>query len=94
MTNTTKTLLGISLTAFAFGITHMLWGVGTPLGAVFLGLFMISKILEKETALFDEEEQLRITLAEGNRASAPKRQNLVRREHRGRSQLSAARHSS
>ncbi len=83
MTKTTKILLAISLTAFAVGFTNILWGVGTPLGAVFLGLFLISKLLEKETTLFDEEQRLRITLAERNTASCacmwdrPSRNRLI-----------------
>jgi len=31
-----------------------------PAGAIFLGLFMISLVLEKETALFDQEHSLAV----------------------------------
>jgi hypothetical protein len=71
MTNTTKTLLTISVTAFLVGTTGALWGIGTPVGAIFLGLCMISKILEKESALFDSEQRLRWNLAEGTQSSSP-----------------------
>src|SRR5437773_3102860 len=60
MTTTTKTLLAISLGGFALGaFTNVLWGIGTPIGAIFFGLFLISKLLEKEVAKFDEEQRLR-----------------------------------
>jgi hypothetical protein len=59
MTKTTKILLIVAIVAFGLGFTDILWGVGKPLGAIFLGLFLISKILEKEAAKFDEEETLR-----------------------------------
>jgi hypothetical protein len=72
MTKPTKILLTISLMAFAIGCTDVLWGLGKPLGAVFFGLFLISKVLEKEVALFNEEEQLRFTLAQQNTTAARK----------------------
>jgi hypothetical protein len=59
MTKTTKILLIVAIVAFGLGFTDILWGVGKPVGAIFLGLFLISKILEKEAAKFDEEETLR-----------------------------------
>ena len=61
MTTTTKTLLAVSLAGFAVGaFTNVLWGMGTPIGAVCLGLFVISKLLEKEVAKFDEEQRLNL----------------------------------
>ena len=63
MTTTTKTLLAISLIGFAIGaFTNVLWGIGTPLGAVFFGLFLISKLLEKEVTQFDAEQRLHGTV--------------------------------
>jgi len=56
MTIKTKLLLILSLIAFAVGFTDLYWGVGKPIGAILLGLFMIFKVLEKEAALFDQEE--------------------------------------
>jgi len=63
MTKTTKILLAISLTGFAIGCTTLLWGIGTPVGAIFLGFFLISKLLAKEVALFDQEERERFDQA-------------------------------
>lgn len=66
MTKTTKNLLGISIAcliiglAFATGILNahdvVALYVFLPLGAVFLGLFLIFRMLEKETALYDQEQ--------------------------------------
>ena len=56
MTIKTKLLLALSLVAFALGFTDLYWGVGRPIGAILLGLFMIFKVLEKEAALFDQEQ--------------------------------------
>jgi hypothetical protein len=63
MTRTTKILLACSLAAFALGFTDILWGLGRPVGAILFGFFMISKVLEKETALYDEEQRLRLVEA-------------------------------
>jgi hypothetical protein len=67
MTRTTKILLACSLAAFALGFTDILWSMGRPVGAILFGLFLISKVLEKETALYDQEQRLR--LAEATRVS-------------------------
>ena len=72
MTKITKILLGVSLVGFALGFTGVLWGIGTPVGAIFFGLFLISKLLEKEATLFDQERQQRLVLAERERTSAPR----------------------
>jgi len=62
-----KALLAIALVAFVAGVAEGSrpggWGLGVPLGAVFLGLFFITRILEKESARFDEEERVRRGLA-------------------------------
>jgi hypothetical protein len=71
MTNKTKILLAISLTGFATGFSGILWGIGMPVGAIFFGLFMIFKMLEKESALFDEENRRQLTLAEQYQGSVP-----------------------
>ena len=63
MTKTTKILLAVSLSSLALGFTPILWGVGKPIGAIFFGLFLISKILENETALYDEEQHRNAELA-------------------------------
>ena len=65
MTTLTKTLLGLSAAGFAAGFTtDWLWGFAKPAGAIFLGLFLISKMLEKEIAKFDAEETKRLSLAD------------------------------
>jgi hypothetical protein len=66
MTTKTKIVLGVSLTAFSLSLTGALWGIFMPVGAIFLGLFMNFFMLEKEAALFDEEQFLRVALAEKN----------------------------
>ena len=66
MTTKTKIVLGVSLTAFSLSLTEALWGIFMPVGAIFLGLFMNFFMLEKEAALFDEEQCLRVSLAEKN----------------------------
>ena len=69
---TTKFLLSISLTGWVVGFTtNVLWGIGLPVGAVFFGLFLIFKLLEKESALFDEEHHLRMELAAQNSTDNP-----------------------
>lgn len=51
--------LTISLVSFAIGFIStgesIFWYLGLPVGAIFFGLFMIFMILEKETALLDEQ---------------------------------------
>lgn len=63
MKTKSKLLLTISLTTFALGFTNVLWGLGMPIGAICFGLFMVFRILEKETELFDQEEQQRLARA-------------------------------
>ena len=74
-----KVLLAVSLTAFAVGIVVTLgtpniplgWTAVMPLGAVFLGLFLVTFLLQKEVARFDDEEHARLELAERYAAKAP-----------------------
>jgi Zn-dependent membrane protease YugP len=66
MTTKTKALLGISLTSFLISSTGVLWGLFLPVGAIVFGQFMIFNSLGKESALFDEEQRLRRSLAEKN----------------------------
>jgi len=65
MTTKTKLLLSLSLISFAFGFTDILWGVGKPVGAILFGLFLIFKVLEKEAALFDKDEEQHALAAKG-----------------------------
>jgi hypothetical protein len=71
MTTQTKILLGISLAAFAMSLTGVLWGLFLPVGAIFFGLFLISRLLAKEVALYDEEQRQRAALVEKHRGDAP-----------------------
>src|SRR5476651_2277908 len=78
MTILSKTLLAVSVMGFTAGGIIDFGGfsvipavtVALPLGAVFFGLFIISLMMEKEMAKFDEEEAGRMRLAGGN-GSAP-----------------------
>jgi hypothetical protein len=70
MTKTTKILLLISLLAFALGFTGIVWWFGVPIGAIFFGLFLISKMMEKEAALFDAEQRRKVALAEAAKRCA------------------------
>jgi TRAP-type C4-dicarboxylate transport system permease small subunit len=67
MTKTTKTLLILAAVNLVAGLafaTDLLdvhdsavFYVALPLGAIFLGLFLISRMLEKETARYDAEQR-------------------------------------
>jgi hypothetical protein len=67
MNKTTKTLLILSMAGLVVGMAFVtgLLTVGNlvalyvvlPLGTVFFGLFLISLMLEKETALFDNDQR-------------------------------------
>ena len=53
--------LAISLVAFAAGLNSgdsVYLGVGLPVGAFLLGLFLIFSLLEKEVALLDEQKRV------------------------------------
>jgi hypothetical protein len=63
MTTLTKSLLAISVLSFAGSVTGAAWGIFLPFGAVFFGLFLISKVLENEVELFNEEQRQRLVLA-------------------------------
>ena len=81
MTNLTKTLLALSVAGFAIGFTtDVLWGFGKPAGAIFLGLFMLSKMLEKEVASFDAEETQRLIRADNCNAVNSDDRNQHRNE--------------
>ena len=68
-------LLAIALVCFLAGLLENLrpggWALGLPLGAVFLGLAFVTKVFQKESARFDEEERQRHELAERHAAAAP-----------------------
>lgn len=81
MTKLTKILLAISLGGFALGATGTLWGFGLPVGAIFFGWFMVFKMLEKEMAIYDEEQALRFNEAMRNSKGA-QRPSVVERNVR------------
>lgn len=74
MTTLTKTLLALAVLAFVAGVVEGArpggWALGIPLGTVFLGLFFIVRILQKESAEFDEEERQRVAQAERQAGAA------------------------
>jgi hypothetical protein len=72
MTRIPKLLLAVSFAAFAVGSVAAFgnpeiplgWTVMIPLGAVCLGLFLVTFLLQKEVARFDEEELARLAQAD------------------------------
>lgn len=76
MTKMTKILMIVSVACLALGLAFVTGIINAqnmvalyvvlPAGAIFFGLFMIFRMLEKEAALFDEEEQARRAFAEGS----------------------------
>jgi hypothetical protein len=79
MKTLSKTLLVVSATGFTAGSIIDFGGfsvnpsvtVALPLGAVFLGLFMISFMMEKEMAGFDAEEAGKLQLIERGLVALP-----------------------
>jgi hypothetical protein len=59
MTRQTKIILTVSVAAFLISLTGVLWGFFLPVGAITFGLFLISNLLGREMALYDEEQRLR-----------------------------------
>jgi hypothetical protein len=67
-----KFFLTISISALVLGFIVTFsgaafapaWTMALPVGAVSLGLFLIAFMLQNETARFDEEERLKLKLAE------------------------------
>ena len=67
MTKTTKTLLVLTVVNLIAGFLFAsnlidvrnvpVFYVALPAGAIFLGMFVISKLLEKEVAAYDAEQQ-------------------------------------
>jgi len=75
MSRTTKTLLVLSLVGLASGFAFVSGAVNVgeavglyaalPMGAIFFGLFLISKLLEKEVAKYDTELKVLLRTARG-----------------------------
>ena len=77
MTKLPKFFLTVSVTAFAVAFATVgsdnvapAWAVAMPVGAIFLGWFLIAFMLQNEVAQFDEETRLRF---EAMKRSAPAR---------------------
>jgi hypothetical protein len=74
MTNATKIFLALSVIGFAVGgivdfgnfAVNPAWTVAMPVGVIFLGLFLIWFVLEKEMAAFDTEETKKFAIARQN----------------------------
>jgi hypothetical protein len=65
MKKLTKILLAISLLGWVVGFTtNWYYGLGCPIGAMFLGWFLVFKILEKEMELFDDEQNMNLAKAD------------------------------
>jgi cytochrome c-type biogenesis protein CcmH/NrfF len=47
----------------------VLWGLFLPVGVILFGLFLISRMLAREVALFDQEQQARRAKAEQYKTS-------------------------
>ena len=69
MTKLPKFFLTVSITAFAVVFATVgsdnvapAWAVAMPIGAIFLGWFLIAFMLQNEVAQFDEETRLRLEL--------------------------------
>jgi len=87
MTALSKTFLAASVTGFVAGSIidfggfnlNPVWTVALPFGAIAYGLFLISFMLEKEVAKFDEDESKRLQLIKGiHAAPAPKQKPAAR----------------
>jgi hypothetical protein len=86
MTTLSKTLVAISVTGFTAGSVMDFGGfsvipaltVALPLGAFFFGLSLISFMLEKEMAKFDEEESRKLQLIQCSPAApVPKKKRVT-----------------
>ena len=81
MTTTTKTLLLLAFAGLGSGLALDSGLVDAtnasdlfvflPLGAVFFGLFLLSKLLEKETAAFDREREAALAAADAAAVRTP-----------------------
>ena len=71
MTKATKIFFWISALGFAVGAfvdfgpvtVNPMWTVALPVGAIFLGVALISLVMEREMAAFDEEQAARLAHA-------------------------------
>ena len=79
MSTITKNLLVLGLVALAAGVVfntglipvgdRVTLLIALPVGAVLFGLFMISRLLENEAALFDEQQRAAVRVCPAPAAS-------------------------
>ncbi len=73
--------VGLSLLAFAIGFSHarsnVFFDLGFPLGAILFILFLVTQLLEKESALYDEQNRAAV-LAPPASATAPRPRPISR----------------
>jgi hypothetical protein len=69
-----KILLVLSIIAFGIGLSDIgeasQWGLGVPVGAILLALSFIVMVLEKEMALYDDEERRKPTASKSAHSAA------------------------
>lgn len=78
MGKTTKILLALSIGGLTLGLVFVtglvnvetlpVLYVALPAGAILFGLFLISRMLEKETGLYDQEQRKAVTAADAANA--------------------------
>jgi hypothetical protein len=87
MTTLSKTLLAVSVTGLVAGSVidfggfnlNPAWTVALPFGAISYGLFLVSFMLEKEVAKFDEDEANELQLIKDSHPPpAPKQKPAAR----------------
>ena len=70
-----KIFLTVAIVAFVIGFSalaeNMFFYMGRPVGAISFVLFMIFRFLQKETALYDQDQQARIVALPGEARPQP-----------------------
>ena len=83
MSITPKNFLAVSITTFALSFapffTDLIWGILRPVSAVTFIIFIITHMLAREMALYDEEQRRGSgTLNQNNITEAPSRDQMMR----------------
>jgi hypothetical protein len=80
-----KILLTLSIIAFGTGFIDIgevsQWGLGLPVGAILLALSFIAMVLEKEMALYDDEESRKPTASKPASSATTSKHPLPRPSH-------------
>lgn len=83
--NVKNIALATSLVAFAIGFSEggetMFWHLGRPVGAILFAVYMIFMVLEKETALLDEQQRVAKGKIEGSFGIATRLQKSSHKEN-------------